>query len=139
MPDLEIIQRHISERIDGLARLQRHSNATAEQAKRDPDLLWILERGIYLVIQNLLDMLAHIASSDFKGVWASYSDIGDIFQRHEIISEEDKNLLNKMAIYRNMLSHEYFSLDSGILLDIVNNHLSDFTKFQLIIMDYCKL
>ena len=139
MPDLEIIEKHLSSFIDDLHNLKKHKNVTIEKIKADKDLLWILERGIYLLIQNLFDMLAHIVSADFNEKWDYYTDISDILIKHDIISEEDKNLLNQMAGYRNRLSHEYLSLDLNILTDIINNRLSDFSKFLSIIKSYCKI
>ncbi|MBU1680171.1 MAG: DUF86 domain-containing protein [Bacteroidetes bacterium] len=56
-----------------------------------------------------------------------------------MITEEDKMVLNQMAGFRNRLSHEYLSLDTNVLIDIMNNRLSDFSKFLLIIKNYCNL
>ncbi len=139
MPDLEIIEKHISSFIEDLSNLKKYKNVTIDKIKSDKDLLWILERGIYLLIQNLFDMLAHIVSADFDEKWEYYTDISEILFKHNIISEEDKILLNKMAGYRNRLSHEYLSLDLNILTDIVNNRLSDFSKFLSIVKNYCNL
>lgn len=139
MPDLEIIEKHISSFIEDLENLKKYKNVTIDKIKTDKDLLWILERGIYLLIQNLFDMLAHIVSADFNEKWDYYTDISEILVKHDIISEEDKIVLNKMAGYRNRLSHEYLSLDLNILTDIVNNRLTDFSKFLSIIKNYCNL
>ncbi|MCL4512066.1 MAG: DUF86 domain-containing protein [Bacteroidetes bacterium] len=139
MPDLEVIQRHLSSYVADLENLKKHKNVTLEEIKADTDLLWILERGIYLLIQNLFDMLAHIVSADFRENWEFYTDIGDILLRHKVISEEDKAVLNQMAGFRNRLSHEYLSLDSNVLVDVVNRRLSDFARFLTIIKTYCNI
>jgi len=139
MPDLEIIEKHISSYLSDLKNLEKHKNVSLEEIKSNKDLIWILERGIYLLIQNLFDMLAHIVTADFKERWDFYSDIGDILAKHKIISEEDKNLLKQMAGFRNRLSHEYLSLELNVLADIINNRLSDFSKFLTIIKNYCNI
>jgi len=66
MPDLEIIEKHIQSYISELENLKKQRNVTLEEIQTNRDLLWILERGIYLLIQNLLGMLAHIVSADFN-------------------------------------------------------------------------
>jgi len=66
MPDLEIIEKHIQSYISELENLKKQRNVTLEEIQTNRDLLWILERGIYLLIQNLLDMFAHIVSADFN-------------------------------------------------------------------------
>ncbi|NCS82787.1 MAG: hypothetical protein COW85_05495 [Ignavibacteria bacterium CG22_combo_CG10-13_8_21_14_all_37_15] len=139
MPDLEIIEKRIASFIEDLQNLKKYQNVTAEDIKKDKDILWILERGIYLLIQNLLDMLAHIVSADFNEKWDSYSDINEILVKHSMITEEDKMVLNQMAGFRNRLSHEYLSLDTNVLINIINNRLTDFSKFLLIIKNYCNL
>lgn len=139
MPDLEIIEKRIASFIEDLQNLKKYKNITAEDIKKDKDLLWILERGLYLLIQNLLDMFAHIVSADFNEKWDSYTDINEVLLKHGMITEDDKRVLNQMAGFRNRLSHEYLSLDTNVLIDIINNRLSDFSKFLLIIKKYCNL
>src|SRR3990172_7952389 len=129
MPDLEIIEKHIQSYISDLENLKKHKNVTPEEIKADKDLLWILERGIYLLIQNLFDMLAHIISADFNEKWDYYSDIAEILKQKNIITDEEKKILTQMAGFRNRLSHEYLGLEAGVLADIVNNRLNDFKKF----------
>lgn len=139
MPDLQIIQRHLSSYVADLENLSKHKGVTAEEIKRDTDLLWILERGIYLLIQNLFDMLAHIASADFEEAWESYSDIGEVLLKHGVISEADRDILTRMAGFRNRLSHEYLALDVEILAGIVNNNIPDFLRLMSIIKAYCRI
>ena len=139
MPDLEIIEKHIQSYISELENLKKQRNVTLEEIQTNRDLLWILERGIYLLIQNLLGMLAHIVSADFNEKWDYYSDIVEILKRKNMISEEDKIILNNMVGFKNRLSHEYLSLELNVLTDIVNNRLDDFNKFLILIKNYCKL
>lgn len=139
MPDLEKIEKHLSSLISGLKNLEKHKNVNEEKIKKNTDLLWILERGIYLSIQNLFDILAHIASADFNKQWDYYSDLADIFYDEKLISEEQKKVLTQMVGFRNRLSHDYLSLELNIIVDIVNNRLEDFNEFIGFVKVYCKL
>ena len=139
MPDVERIKKHLAEMILCIENLEKHKGITAENLKSNLDLLWIIERGIYLSIQNLFDILAHIVSADFDSKWETYSDIAEILFNKKLMNEDDKNLLIQMAGFRNRLSHEYLSMELNVLADILNNRLSDFLKFLLIIKNYCKL
>ncbi|MDI6803867.1 MAG: DUF86 domain-containing protein [Bacteroidota bacterium] len=139
MPDIEKIKKHLSALLTDLKNLERHKNISKENLAKDTDLLWILERGIYLSIQNLLDMMAHIASADFSLKWEQYSDIPDIFFNENLIDNNQRKLLIQMAGFRNRLSHDYLGLDLDVMVDIVNNRLSDFRNFLKIIKDYCKI
>ncbi|MCH7964150.1 MAG: hypothetical protein IH852_09455 [Bacteroidetes bacterium] len=86
MPDIERIKKHLSALLSNLKNLEKHNNITIEDIAKDTDLLWILERGIYLSIQNLFDMMAHIASADFNLKWEQYSDIPELLFNENLIS-----------------------------------------------------
>ncbi|MBS3944774.1 MAG: hypothetical protein KGZ42_04700, partial [Melioribacter sp.] len=88
MPDLEIIEKRLSSFIDDLHNLKKYQTITIDVVKANKDMLWILERGIYLLIQNLFDIFAHIVSADFNEKWDYYSDLSDILFKHNIISEK---------------------------------------------------
>ena len=139
MYDIEKISKHLAELIKDLENLGKFKDVSVEKLREDLDLLWILERGIYLSIQNLFDMLAHIAAADFNEKWESYSDIAEVLYNNSVISKEQYNTLIKMAGFRNRLSHEYLSLDNDIIADIINNRLNDFYSFINIIKEHCNL
>jgi len=125
--------------VEDIENLEKHKRISASDLKSNLDLLWIVERGIYLAIQNLFDILAHIVSADFNTKWESYSDIAEILFQKKIIDENDLNILIQMAGFRNRLSHDYLSLDPYILIDILNKRLIDFKRFQKMIIMYCDL
>lgn len=95
MPDLEIIEKHLSTFISDLRNLEKHTPVAADDLKKNTDLLWIMERGIYLLIQNLFDMLAHIVSADFNEKWDYYSDLAEILSKNNIVTEEEKKYLHR--------------------------------------------
>lgn len=139
MPDIERIKKHLAAVIRSIENLEKHRGISEESLKADLDILWIVERGIYLTIQNLYDIFAHIVSADFDSQWETYSDITEILFIKKLINEDDKKLLNQMVGFRNRLSHEYPTLDLNILTDIVNNGLDDFKRFLILVKNYCKL
>ena len=139
MPDIEKIKKHLAALVEDIENLEKHKGISASDLKSKLDLLWIVERGIYLSIQNLFDILAHIVSADFNTQWESYSDIAEILFQKKIIDENDLNILIQMAGFRNRLSHDYLSLDPDILIDILNKRLIDFKRFQKMIIKYCDL
>ena len=94
MPGKEIIEKHLQSYISDLENLEKNKPVSLEELKADKDLLWILERGLYMLIQNLLDMMAHIVSSNFNKPRDFYSDLGEILESESIKSLEEKVLLN---------------------------------------------
>ena len=107
MPDIEKIKKHLEALIIDLENIEKHKGITELDIKSNLDLLWILERGIYLSIQNLFDIFAHIVTADFNSPWESYSDIAEILFQESILNETEKEFLIQMAGFRNRLSHDY--------------------------------
>ncbi len=139
MPDIERIKKNLAAVIRSIENLEKHRGISEESLKADLDILWIVERGIYLTIQNLFDIFAHIVSADFDSQWETYSDITEILFIKKLINEDDKKLLNQMVGFRNRLSHEYLTLDLNVLTDIVNNRLNDFKRFLILVKNYCEI
>lgn len=139
MPDLKKIRMHLLALSAALENLEKHKNIEVADFKNDLDLLWILERGLYLVIQHLMDMFAHIVAADLNRQWETYSEVPALLSAHQIISTEEEELLMKMIGFRNRLSHEYMSLSQEVLVDIVNNRLGDILTLRNSIIRYCRL
>lgn len=137
MPDLILIEKHINYFFQDFENLKKHNNITEEDLKKNIDLLWIIERGLFLCIQNILDMFVHIVSSDFNYVWEYYSDIPDILEREKLITQKEKDLFIQIIGLRNRLSHEYISIDKKVLVNIMNNNLNDLVMLVNKVKDYC--
>ena len=78
MYDKEVIKKHLSALLRILKNLEKYKNICEEDFKDNLDLLWILERGIYLSLQNIFNVFAHLLSADLDKNWESYSDIGRV-------------------------------------------------------------
>ncbi|MCS7054301.1 MAG: DUF86 domain-containing protein [Ignavibacterium sp.] len=138
MPDLFVVEKILSNLLANFENLSKHRNVSSMELKSNIDTLWIVERGLFLCIQNILDLFAHIISYDFDEKWEYYSDIPEVLLKHNLLTPDERDLLNKMISIRNRLSHEYLTLDANVLSDIMNNRLDDFNKFIEIIKNYCK-
>ena len=136
MYDKEVIKKHLSALLRILKNLEKHKNISEEDFKDNLYLLWILERGIYLSLQNIFDVFAHLLSADLDKNWESYSDIGRVLFEEGKIDESKRDLLINMAGFRNRLSHDYLGLDIKVMIDIVKNRLNDLYDFAGLIADY---
>jgi uncharacterized protein YutE (UPF0331/DUF86 family) len=139
MYEIEIIKKHLIDLLKNLRNLKKFTNLNELDLSNNLDLVWILERGIYLCIQNILDIFAHIVSSNLNLEWESYADIAKQLKKENIINDDEEKILILMSGYRNRLSHDYLGLDTTVLIDIVKNKLDDFYKFAKIIMNYCDI
>jgi uncharacterized protein YutE (UPF0331/DUF86 family) len=139
MPDLEVVTKHLHAMAGAIAELKRHAPYDEKRLRANLDQLWILERGLYLCIQNILDCFSHIISADLNDQWDSYSEAASILRNRGIINTGQEELLNKMIGLRNRLSHQYLGLSLAVLTDVGNNRLGDITDLANQIARYCNL
>ncbi len=119
--------------------LYRYKDAKASEIAADKSLQWIIEIGLQVTIQTILDIGSHILSDYKDNGWKMYKDIPLKLQEHGIITKTLAKKIVLMAGLRNILVHEYLEVDPEKLEEIIKPHLEDFKKFILQIRKYCKL
>jgi hypothetical protein len=60
--DVEVVRRHLAAQHGALSVLAARSEDSIEELEADTELLWIVERGLQLCCQNVLDIATHIAA-----------------------------------------------------------------------------
>lgn len=138
MYDKTVVEKHLSALLKDIKHLEKYKDVSEKDFEENLDLLWILERGIYLCIQNIFDVFSHFVSAELDKNWESYADIAIILFEERKISASQKDLLINMAGFRNRLSHDYLGLDKKIIVDIVTNRIDDLYSFAKIISEYIK-
>lgn len=143
MPDIELIRKHLYQLNVALDNLQKHQYCKIEGLRNNLYMVWILERGISIAIQQLLYIFAHIVSSEFNRQYETYTEVGVLLKANNVISNEEEemlqNMLRNMIRFRYLLSYEYLSVKQEDLLDIVNNRLGDLATLRNSIIRYCRL
>ena len=61
MPNWEIIEQHIQNMEEALTELGKYGNISFEEFQRDLSLRWIVEKGLEILIQNLLDIGGYLS------------------------------------------------------------------------------
>jgi uncharacterized protein YutE (UPF0331/DUF86 family) len=115
---------------EALANLGRYRNLSFEEFRKDLSFVWIAEKGLEILIQNLLDIGAHVLASEIKNDWDDYGEIILKLGQHGIIPVDFSERIQGMAGLRNILIHEYLRVDAKKLYDHMKNRLGDFTEFM---------
>ena len=136
MVDREVIEAHLQNMEEALANLGRYRDLSLQEFSKDLSLLWITERGLEILIQNLLDIGAHILASDIKNDWDDYRDIILKLGHHGIIPMDFSEKIQSMAGLRNILVHEYLRVDASKLYNHLQKGLGDFTEYMYHIQKY---
>ena len=125
---------HLEECLDELSGIKLES--ADELMKRENFMIRrTVERCLYLAIQDLLDIGAHIISAQGLGVPADYRDVIAILGNNEVIPSEFAKRIEGMAGFRSILEHDYVRLD---LQKVFENfqRLDDFRQFARHIVDF---
>lgn len=112
-----------------LRELQRfHQRYTLEDIERDPHLEWALRYGLLEAIQMVIDISCHLVSQNNLGVPATYSECIEQLYRAGYLNDESRMALLGMVGLRNILVHEYISVDRARLYALLER-IGDFKRF----------
>jgi uncharacterized protein YutE (UPF0331/DUF86 family) len=136
MLDREVIETHLQNMEEALTNLGRYRTLTVEEIQEDLSLIWILEKGLEILIQNVLDIGAHILASEIRNDWDDYGEIILKLGHHGIVPMDFSRKIQGMAGLRNILIHEYLRVDVPRLYDYLQNRLGDFTDFMSHVQRY---
>jgi len=138
MPNWEIIEQHIQNMEEALTELSKYGNISFEEFERDLSLRWIVEKGLEILIQNLLDIGAHLLAAQIKNDWEDYGEVILKMGKHRVIPQAFSDKIKGMAGLRNILIHEYLKIDLDKLFDTLKVRLEDFVLFIKYIREYQK-
>ena len=136
MIDRELIEEHLQKMEEALARLAKYQDLSPEVLNSDLGLQWILEKGLQVLIQNLLDIGAHVLAGGFKNDWDDYSQIIRKLAVHGVIPSDFADKIKGMAGLRNILVHDYLRVDLEKLIEFVQFRLEDFLVFMRLVREY---
>lgn len=120
-------------------RLQKLENNVAElkdfrksygiaELKSDKKKEWALRYGLLESIQIVIDMSCHLVVKHNLGNAETYADCIVLLRQYDYIDDALESSLKAMTGLRNILVHEYVTIDLDQLFGMLD-HLDDFTMF----------
>lgn len=125
----EVIARRLEELDWTLQRLARHRDVSIDHYESDPDLQWIVERGLLNAAGLIFDVSDHVLSGHFGKHPETYQGSLDGLQREGVISSELHGRLQGLGGFRNLLVHEYLELDPSEVLGHLRRAFRVFPQF----------
>jgi uncharacterized protein YutE (UPF0331/DUF86 family) len=101
---------------------------TIQDIRRDPHLEWALRYGLLEAIQIVIDLSCHLVSEKNLGAPATYAECVDLLRRARILDDHLADAISGMVGLRNILVHEYISVDPGRLYELLDR-LDNFRRF----------
>ncbi len=128
--DPAVLRRHLLALDAAVQTLRRSQGVPLATLETDRERLWIVERGLQLCAQNVLDVATHLAAAAGRDV-ADYANAIDRLAELGIVSREFASRLRGLAGFRNILVHGYLEVDIARVHELLERHLDDFGEFAL--------
>ncbi len=126
--DPEVVRRHLFALDDALQTLRKHSGTDKSELESDREKRWIVERGLQLCAQNVLDIATHIAAGTGHDV-SDYAAAIDQLAAAGVLPSSFAKRFRAVAGFRNVLVHGYLDVDLAVVHRLLNEDLGDFTEF----------
>lgn len=133
--DPAVVRRHLAAMQDALQRLARHAGRSSGELRADPDLRWVVERGLQLAAQNTLDIASHLVAArgldapDYASAILRLAEIG-------VVTPELAERLRPLAGFRNVLVHGYLHVDLDVVQRVLVEKLPELEEFARSVEGY---
>ena len=130
MVDVSLVLRKLASLDDYRKQIGEFSTITVEEYQRDWKTQRIVERTLQMMIELCVDIAGHIISDDSLRTPETYADTFSVLGENGILTAEQTLVMEKMAKFRNIVVHQYESVDTEIVILILRRHLDDFSLFS---------
>lgn len=125
----DLIQRRFDDIVRSLNRLEQIRKLPKEAFLADQDALDLACYRLLVAIEAAIQICFHVCAQRLQRVPEEYAECFAILGEAGIIPQELSRDLQKMAWFRNMLIHLYWTIDYERLYDILREDLDDLRKF----------
>ena len=127
--------KHLLEILENLKELQSLPEVDFLSTYRN---YWLAERGLQLAAETVFDIGNHILSGYFQIAPQDYESVLDSLLEKKVISQGLRKKFKGLGGFRNILVHEYISIDRAKLFHELKRGLGDFDTFIEEILDWMK-
>lgn len=92
--------------------------------------------NIQRACEACIDLAMHISAAHKFGVPQKSREAFELLHANHVITEESAANMKAMVGFRNIAVHDYQTINTNILNEIIKNHLGDFTSFTKQILAY---
>lgn len=139
MVDSALVFRKIASLGEYRKQISEYSELTVEQYRGDWKIQRIVERTLQMMIELCADIASHIISDDGLRTPETYADTFRVLSENNVITPDQLAVMEKMAKFRNIVVHQYETVDSEIVILILRRHLIDFDHFSTAIINHTKM
>lgn len=130
MVRVEVLRKRLEKLEEYLAILRQLQGTSEGEFIRDPQKYGAAERFLHLAIEATLDMGNHVISSLRWGKVDVYRDIPERFYEQGYLDEALRETWIKMIGFRNLLIHDYLTVNRHLVYQVLQQRLEDLEKLR---------
>jgi uncharacterized protein YutE (UPF0331/DUF86 family) len=130
MVDRDLLLRKLADLDQYLGQVSEYRDITIDQYRGDWKTQRIVERTLQMTIELCVDIANHIIADRGLRVPATYSEAFDVLGEAGLLDAARRDVMIRMSKFRNVIVHDYARVDPTIVVQILREHLEDFTRFK---------
>jgi len=130
MVDVPLVLRKLASLDDYRKQIAEFSSITVDEYRGDWKVQRIVERTLQMMIELCADIAGHLISDQALRTPETYADTFRVLGESGILTAEQTAIMEKMAKFRNIVVHQYETVDAEIVVLILRKHLDDFQLFS---------
>jgi uncharacterized protein YutE (UPF0331/DUF86 family) len=128
--DADVVRGRCQEIEQSLQRLERIRSAGRQDFLENADTKDIACYRLLLAIESALALCYHVAARQLRIVPDDYAACFERLQDGGIIPADLSERLQRMARFRNLLVHVYWTVDHRRVFDVLEHDLNDLRQFS---------
>ena len=130
MVDSSIVLRKLETLETYHSQISQFAGLTAEEYNGDWKVQRIIERTLQIMVEICVDIASHIISDRGFRTPTTYADTFLVLNENSIINDTLFSTMEKMSKFRNIVVHQYETIDTDIVISILRKNLADFTRYH---------
>ncbi|MFZ4858315.1 MAG: type VII toxin-antitoxin system HepT family RNase toxin [Desulfuromonadaceae bacterium] len=130
MVDKALVFRKVASLSEYQKQVSEYSALTVEQYRGDWKIQRIVERTLQMMIELCADIANHVISDNGLRTPETYADTFRVLAENNILAPDKLAVMEKMSKFRNIVVHQYETVDAEIVILVLRRHLDDFRQFS---------
>jgi uncharacterized protein YutE (UPF0331/DUF86 family) len=126
----DVIRKRLEKLDEYLAILRQLQRYSYDEFIDNPERYGSAERFLQLAIESLNDLGSHVVAESGLGVVDWYSDIPHRLREAGLIDASQEETWIRMIGFRNILVHDYLTIDRKIVFRVLQENLGDLEAFK---------
>lgn len=126
--------RRVRQLLDRIAEEQGHLRRLAtldkEELLGDHDRLHAAKYGFVVAIEAAIDLGRHVIASEGLRAPDSFSEVFTVLGEAGFLAEDLVEAMEQAARFRNLLVHQYATVDDRRVVDLLTTRLADLDRFR---------